>query len=375
MKTAILVLMLAAIGYAQPVGQASSIVLGPSLPSSCNVGQVWFQGNSTSGTFYTCTAPNTWTSGGGGGGVSSVTIAGTTSQITVSGTCTITTSGTCTLSLPSNLLFPGTPTFTASTTGGASFNLPSGVAPTSPNSGDFWNLSGVLQFYNGTTTKSVATSDQLSASVTGIRKSAGAGTTDTAAASADVIGLFSTCSGTQYLGADGSCHTASGGSPGGGAGQIQTYATSTTFGGQSFVIGGSLLTTTTFQRGVECATATIPYTSIQTAAFTNSLAINASMPQKFRFEHMYLVESTQFVGTSITGMTVSAGTSGTYTDVIPNFTLLVSGGQNNWYDRPSPPAYGTSTWNFVLYFTSVGATLSALTNGNLYVEVCGYAVQ
>ena len=67
MKTAILVLMLAAIGYAQPVGQASSIVLGPSLPSTCNVGQVWFQGNSTSGSMYTCTAPNTWTASGGGG--------------------------------------------------------------------------------------------------------------------------------------------------------------------------------------------------------------------------------------------------------------------------------------------------------------------
>ena len=166
-----------------------------------------------------------------------------------------------------------------------------------------------------------------------------------------------------------------GSSPGSPSGGTQTNNGSGGFTGQAFQIGGSLLTTTTFQRGVECATATIPYTSIKTSALTNSLAINASMPQKFRFEHMYLVESTQFVGTSITGMTVSAGTSGTYTDVIPTFTLLVSGGQNNWYDRPSPPAYGTSTWNFVLYFTSVGANLSALTDGNLYVEVCGYAVQ
>jgi hypothetical protein len=36
----------------------------------------------------------------GGGGVTSVTIAGTTNQITASGTCTITMTGTCTLSLP-----------------------------------------------------------------------------------------------------------------------------------------------------------------------------------------------------------------------------------------------------------------------------------
>ena len=397
MKTAILVLMLAAIGYAQPIGQASSIVLGPSLPSSCNVGQVWFQGNSTSGTFYTCTAPNTWTTGGGGGGgVSSVTIAGTTRQITVSGTCTITTTGTCTLSLPSNLLFPGTPTFTASTTGGASFNLPSGVAPTTPNNGDFWNLSGVLQFYDGSGTRSLIANNTsaggdlsgtypnptvvkingtaLSGLATGILKNTTSTGVPSIAASSDVIALFTSCSGTQYLGADGACHSAGGGTPGGSNGQMQ-YNNSGAFGGQSFQIGGSLLTTTTFQRGVECATATIPYTSVQTGALTNSLAINASMPQKFRFEHMYLVESTQFVGTSITGLTVSSGTSGTYNDVTPNFALLVSGGQNAWYDRPAPPAYGTSTWNFVLYFTSVGANLSALTAGNLYVEVCGYAIQ
>lgn len=45
---------------------------------------------------------------GGGGSVSSVTLAGTANQITATGTCTITTTGTCTLSLPSGLIIPGT---------------------------------------------------------------------------------------------------------------------------------------------------------------------------------------------------------------------------------------------------------------------------
>jgi hypothetical protein len=39
----------------------------------------------------------------------------------------------------------------------------------------------------------------------------GSGGNAVAAGAADVIGLFSTCSGTQYLGADGACHTPSGG--------------------------------------------------------------------------------------------------------------------------------------------------------------------
>jgi hypothetical protein len=48
--------------------------------------------------------------GGGGGGsgtVTSITIAPTANQISVSGTCTITTTGTCTLLLPSTLIAPG----------------------------------------------------------------------------------------------------------------------------------------------------------------------------------------------------------------------------------------------------------------------------
>jgi hypothetical protein len=76
--------------------------------------------------------------GGASGTVTNVQIAGTARQITVSGGCTITTTGVCTLSLPLNLLF------NAATTAGASFNIPSGVAPTSPVSGDFWQVGGIL---------------------------------------------------------------------------------------------------------------------------------------------------------------------------------------------------------------------------------------
>lgn len=45
---------------------------------------------------------------GGAGTVTSITLAGTAGQITVTGTCTVTTTGTCTFSLPSNVVLPGT---------------------------------------------------------------------------------------------------------------------------------------------------------------------------------------------------------------------------------------------------------------------------
>ena len=55
-----------------------------------------------------------------------------------------------------------------------------------------------------------------------------------AATAANVVSLFSACSGTQYLGADGACHTATGGagSPGGSSGQLQ-YNSSGSLGGFS----------------------------------------------------------------------------------------------------------------------------------------------
>jgi hypothetical protein len=101
--------------------------------------------------------------GGGGSGsgtVTSVTVAGTAHQITVSGTCTSTTSVSCTMSLPSDLILPLATAFSASTTAGASMVIPSGVAPTGAalTSGAFWNLSGALQFYNGAT-KTIAYTD------------------------------------------------------------------------------------------------------------------------------------------------------------------------------------------------------------------------
>ena len=68
-------------------------------------------------------------------------------------------------------------------------------------------------------TGNVATTDELPASVTGIRKSAGAGTTDTAAAAADVYGLWSgTKDSSHCMAGDGTMQTCTGGGGGGGTG-------------------------------------------------------------------------------------------------------------------------------------------------------------
>ena len=62
----------------------------------------------------------TWISfSGGGGGVTSITIAGTPNQIAVAGTCMVTSTGTCTVSITNSPTLPGTTTATLSSTSAA----------------------------------------------------------------------------------------------------------------------------------------------------------------------------------------------------------------------------------------------------------------
>lgn len=86
---------------------ASRFVRFNSAPTTCTAGNVFY--NLADGLFYGCGAGNTPGpfAGGGGGGVSSVTIAGTANKISVSGTCTITTTGTCTITIPSGVVLVG----------------------------------------------------------------------------------------------------------------------------------------------------------------------------------------------------------------------------------------------------------------------------
>ena len=88
---------------------------------------------------------------------STVGIAGTANQIT-SSTVTPVLGGATTLAIANPFIAPGKMTGAASTTSAATFRITSGVAPTAPVSGDLWNLSGIFQYYDGSHTNSLVTS-------------------------------------------------------------------------------------------------------------------------------------------------------------------------------------------------------------------------
>jgi hypothetical protein len=67
------------------------------------------------------------------------------------------------LSLASPLLFPGPVTFAASGSSSPAFTIPSGVAPVTPSSGNFWVTNGKFWWQNGSKTVAFLTTDDAPA--------------------------------------------------------------------------------------------------------------------------------------------------------------------------------------------------------------------
>ena len=143
----------------------SKIIYVTTDPSgSCN-NSAALQWNATSGKLSGCKA-STWGTVATAGSSGSVTVNEVTCTIGSSCTVTATPSGSC----------------------GGDLN------------GTFPNC-GVIKI-NGIAPSSLATGILKNTTTTGV---------PSIAVASDIVGLFSTCSGTQYLGADGACHTASAG--------------------------------------------------------------------------------------------------------------------------------------------------------------------
>ncbi|MGC2234265.1 MAG: hypothetical protein WBA09_22380 [Candidatus Acidiferrum sp.] len=87
-----------------------------------------------------------WAAVSGFGTVQSVTIAGTSNQITATGTCTITTTGTCTLSLPATVNLSGSGTLGSLTMG----NATSGTVTIEPVTGALGTVTASLPANTGT---------------------------------------------------------------------------------------------------------------------------------------------------------------------------------------------------------------------------------
>lgn len=144
---------------------------GAALPATCSVGAIFFNTAAPAGqNLYGCTAPNTWSELGGDAGSEyevPLTFVGALSRTGNAITCTAAS---------------GTTTGCLSTADWTNFNNKQNVL-TNPITGT--GIAGVPAKFTALGTLGVANA-------------------------ADIVNLFAGCSGTQYLGADGACHSNSG---------------------------------------------------------------------------------------------------------------------------------------------------------------------
>ena len=89
---------------------------------------------------------------------SSLTVNGTLNQISTT-SASIALGSSATLSISNPFIFPGKTTFAASTTGAASFNIPTGVAPTSASTGDVWFIGGAIRYNDGTNSDTLVSTE------------------------------------------------------------------------------------------------------------------------------------------------------------------------------------------------------------------------
>jgi hypothetical protein len=224
----------------------------------------------------------------------------------------------------------------------------------------FWDRAHVNQFGGDVTGVSTANTVQslngvlLSGLGTGIVKNTTATGAPSIAVAADIINLFSTCSGTQYLGADGACHTSGGGaaiysSLGGGAAEDSVSANRL----KTFTLNFASLTLTSACQQFPIATWTEPV-----------------------WMRWRITEATTFVTSNGTTLSMSIGTAAKpnyFMDPVPLFTAA---GTTTSDGAAGPTAAsGTQTAVLQVCITNTGAptTLSAalLSAGQITVSAVG----
>jgi hypothetical protein len=118
-----------------------------------------------------------------------------------------------------------------------------------------------------------------------------------------------------------------------------------------------------------CTKYTVPYTSVQTAATTNSVTL-FTLPAQGKITGLTIKHSTAFAGTSITAVTASVGKSGSAAVYSAAFNVLQAVSSTAMQDDGGHFSADFASHAVTATFTSTGANLSALTAGSVDIWAC-----
>lgn len=118
-----------------------------------------------------------------------------------------------------------------------------------------------------------------------------------------------------------------------------------------------------------CTKYTVPYTSVQTAATTNSVTL-FTLPAQGKITGLTIKHSTAFAGTSITAVTASVGKSGSTSAYAAAFNILQAVSSTAFQDDGGHFSADFASHAVTATFTSTGANLSALTAGSVDIWAC-----
>jgi hypothetical protein len=202
--------------------------------------------------------------------------------------------------------------------------------------------------------------------VTGILKGSATSPQTSAAVASDVVALFSTCSGTQYLGADGACHTPSGGgTPGGSSGDVQ-YNGSGSFAGATTIGSTFTYTPSNGSVAITALSASSTESLVLTAPGSNVNALKIASANNFAGVNFSETSGGQSGRVALLGATGNGPCNGGATADL----CVASGNGGIFFSASGSPMYLSSSGAVALNSPTGGALSAGKINvsGGYYVN-------
>jgi hypothetical protein len=130
---------------------------------------------------------------------------------------------------------------------------------------------------------------------------------------------------------------------------------------------------------IACVCGTVDASMLTGSSANQEVSILKGISGAFRFEHVLIQETKQFVSAGVASLNVAVGRPGLRGELIPAFALMSPAAPENfWFERPGPLQV-TGTYDLAASFSGPSplgnGTASKFASGSMNWEICGYNMQ